>query len=160
MPSSPPVAGGATPLARVSPPGPLARGHRRGARAGARIRLGPGRSDQEYSRGRPSAVRWAGPRRIAAGPIRRSGAAAYSATAATTTTRPRYTASRRGGRETPPSAATCPSRLADDQRELALSPTGAIPAPGEKIEFLLTPDEGVRTRAPPRRPPPLARTTR
>ena len=50
--------------------------------------------------------------------------------------------------------------LASDQRELALALVRALPAPGEKIEFLLTPDEGVRARAPPRRPPPLARTTR
>ena len=34
------------------------------------------------------------------------------------------------------------ARLADDQRELALALAGAIPAPGEKIELLLTPDEG------------------
>ena len=34
------------------------------------------------------------------------------------------------------------ARLADDQRELALAFTRAIPAPGEKIELLLTPDEG------------------
>ena len=32
--------------------------------------------------------------------------------------------------------------LADDQRELALALTRAIPAPGEKIEFLLAPHEG------------------
>ena len=34
------------------------------------------------------------------------------------------------------------ARLADDQSELPLALTGAIPAPGEKIELLLTPDEG------------------
>jgi hypothetical protein len=32
--------------------------------------------------------------------------------------------------------------LANDQRELALALVRALPAPGEKIEFLLTPDEG------------------
>ncbi len=32
--------------------------------------------------------------------------------------------------------------LASDQRELALALVRALPAPGEKIEFLLTPDEG------------------
>ena len=32
--------------------------------------------------------------------------------------------------------------LADDQRELALAFVRALPAPGEKIEFLLAPDEG------------------
>ena len=34
------------------------------------------------------------------------------------------------------------ARLADNQRELALALAGALPAPGEKIELLLTPDEG------------------
>ena len=33
------------------------------------------------------------------------------------------------------------ARLADDQRELALAFVRALPAPGEKIEFLLTPHE-------------------
>ena len=108
MPSSPPAAGGATPPARVSPPDPLAGGHRPKARAGAHIRSGPDRSDPECSRDQPSAVRWAGPRRTAGGPIRRSDAAACSATAATTTTRSKCAASLRGGRETPPSASTCP----------------------------------------------------
>ena len=32
--------------------------------------------------------------------------------------------------------------LADDQRKLALAFARALPAPGEKIELLLTPDEG------------------
>ena len=32
--------------------------------------------------------------------------------------------------------------LADDQRELALAVTRALPAPGEKIEFLLAAHEG------------------
>ena len=40
------------------------------------------------------------------------------------------------------------ARLADDQRELALAFVCALPAPGEKIELLLTPDERrQRTRA-------------
>ena len=34
------------------------------------------------------------------------------------------------------------ARLADDQRELALALARAIPASGEKIELLLTPDKG------------------
>jgi hypothetical protein len=33
------------------------------------------------------------------------------------------------------------ARLADNQRKLALAFARAIPAPGEKIEFLLAPDE-------------------
>ena len=34
------------------------------------------------------------------------------------------------------------TRLADDQRQLALALAGAIPAPGEKIKLLLAPDKG------------------
>jgi hypothetical protein len=34
------------------------------------------------------------------------------------------------------------TRLADNQRELALALAGAIPASGEKIKLLLTPDKG------------------
>ncbi len=38
--------------------------------------------------------------------------------------------------------------LTDDQRELALALAGAIPAPGEKIELLLAPDEGGENARP------------
>ena len=34
------------------------------------------------------------------------------------------------------------TRLADDQRQLALALAGAIPASGEKIKLLLAPDKG------------------
>jgi hypothetical protein len=47
------------------------------------------------------------------------------------------------------------ARLANDQRKLALALTGAIPAPGEKIEFL-TPDES-RQRPHSTAPPTAAR---
>ena len=143
------------------PRGPPAAGRRPAARAGAHIRPGRGRPAAECSRGRRGAVRRAGPRRTAGGPIRRSGAAACSATAATTTIRPRCAASRRAGRETPRSAATCrgPAR----RRSARAGPRPARARSQRRPRRSSSssrPTSGVSARAPPRRPPPLARTMR
>ena len=158
-PSSPPAAAGATPLARVSPPDPLAGGHRLKARAGAHIRLCPNRPElRVFSRSaRRSAVGRSAPKRWR--PILRSDAAGYSATAATTTTRPRCAASHRGGRETPPSAWTCPGQARRQSAPVGRHPDGRDPSAAQKIELLVAPDEGLaRARRCAGRP--LARTTR
>ena len=112
------------------------------------------------SRGRRGAARQAHPRRSAGVPIRRAGAAAYSAGAATTTIRQRCAASRGAS-----------ARNSSMRRDLPMpgSPTTSaswpaplaapLPAPAQELELLLAPDEGGEgARAA--RLPPLARTIR
>ena len=64
-------------------------------------------------------------------------------------------------RGTPRSGATCRAGLADDQDELAFAVAAAIPAARQQRPSSSSrPTKGVSARAPPLRPPPLARTTR
>ena len=111
--SSPPVA-----FAAVLPAGNARRGQPgagcpRAERAEAHVRLSRGRSDATCLRGRRGAVRQERPGQNAAGPIRRLGGAACSATTARRSIRPRCAAFLRAARETLRSAATCraPVRL-------------------------------------------------
>ena len=96
-----------------------------------------------------------------AAPFRDRDAAACSATAARTPTRPRCAASPRAGRETPRSAAICrgPARRRSARaapRRGARAPSGASRMSSSSPR----PTSGVGAREPPRRPPPLARTMR
>ena len=93
-----------------------AAGCRPAAQAGAHIRRRRGRSAEACSRGRRGAGRQAHPRRSAGGPIRRSGAKAYSARAATTPIRQKCGASRQASRETPHEARLADAGFADNER--------------------------------------------
>ena len=100
------------------------------------------------------------PRRSAGGPIRRSGATAYSATVATTTIRPRCAASRRASSETPRRGATCRCRARRRSSANWPSPLAARSQRRRKRSSSSSrPTSGVSARAPKRRPP-LARTIR
>ena len=106
-----------------------ATGCQRAARAEAHIRLGRGRSDATCLRGRRDAVRRTAPRQIAAGPIRRSDAAACSATAARRPFDPGVRRLREPRMELLDEPRLAEAGLADDQHELALAFASAFPAP-------------------------------
>ena len=117
---------------------------------------------QACSRGRRGAARRAHPRQIAAGPIRRSDAAACSARAARRSIRPRCAASRASRARNSSISRDLPMPgLADDQHELAFARPRALPAAREQRP---APPRGRRTGSAPARrpvaPPPLARTMR
>ena len=140
---------------------PAAAGCQRAVRAEAHIRLGRGRSNAACLRGRRGAARQEHPTPKRAGPIPRSDAGECSAAAARRSIRPRCAASRRVLRETPRSGATCRGRARrrsgrTDPRRRARAYQRRVSSPSSSSR----PTSGVSARAPPRRPPPLARTTR
>ena len=160
-PSSPPAVCAATPRAGSWPREQAARGCPLAVRAGARVPKGRGRSAAGCSRDLQGAARREHPHQSAAGPIPRLDAAACSAKAAKRSTRSSYVASQSScewnssiSRDLPrPGSPTIrtswPSPpCARSQRRASITSSSSRPT------------KGVSVRAPPLRPPPLARMMR
>ena len=159
--SLPPVAFAAALQAGDSRRGQAATGCPRAVRARAHVRLGRGRSAATCLQGRRGAARLAHPHQIAAGPIRRLDAAACSAGAARRSIRSRCAAS-------PPSCEWNSSISRDLPRPGSPTISTSWPSPARarsqrrvsRPSSSSRPTNGVSVRAPPLRPPPLARTMR
>ena len=163
MPSPPRVAVAAIPPARISPRAPRAAEYRPAARSGARIRPGRGRPDAQCSRGlrgglqrqrrrRQSAVRPHSARGCS-GVFCRSCEATHSTqVCGVSASRARNSSIRRD----------LPRPGSPTIRTNWPSPARArVPAARQQRPISSSrPTNGVSARAPPRRPPPLARTTR
>ena len=127
-----------------------------------RISLDRGRPSATSSRGRRGAVRLEHPdRQSVPGPIRRLDAGAYFAGAARRSIQPRYAASPRAANGTPRRAGTCLGRARLRSGRAGPRLRGRAPSDAQQVPMSSSrPTNGVSVRAPPLRPPPLARTMR